>query len=137
MQKAKGRKNGTLVFVAYKTYTHSAEDSMIDWSRVATLREEIGAEDFDDVVELFLEEVDAAVDELAAQQHDNDLESKLHFLKGSALSLGFQSFSELCQAGEKTAAMNQDTIIDLQEILHCYTQSRTVFVNDLPDKMAG
>ena len=31
---------------------------MIDWNRVAALREEVGAEDFDEVVELFLQEVD-------------------------------------------------------------------------------
>ena len=29
---------------------------MIDWARVSELRDEVGAEDFDEVVELFLEE---------------------------------------------------------------------------------
>ena len=34
---------------------------MIDWTRVSELRDEVGAEDFDEVVELFLEEVDEAI----------------------------------------------------------------------------
>ena len=34
---------------------------MIDWARVSELRDEVGAEDFDEVVELFLEEVDEAI----------------------------------------------------------------------------
>ncbi|MGZ2255719.1 Hpt domain-containing protein [Roseobacter sp. A03A-229] len=110
---------------------------MIDWDRVATLREEVGAEDFEEVVELFLEEVDSAIDALAAQKQHDDLEEKLHFLKGSALSLGFRSFSELCQAGETAAANAADALIDLNEILQCYSQSRQSFLSDLQDKLAG
>ena len=34
---------------------------MIDWARVSELRDEVGAEDFDEVVELFLEEVEEAI----------------------------------------------------------------------------
>ena len=34
---------------------------MIDWASVSELRDEVGAEDFDEVVELFLEEVDEAI----------------------------------------------------------------------------
>lgn len=110
---------------------------MIDWDRVATLKEEVGAEDFEEVVELFLEEVDGAIDALGAQQQHDDLEAKLHFLKGSALSLGFRSFSDLCQAGETAAAQSVAAVIDLNEILHCYAQSRQSFLNDLAAKIAS
>lgn len=34
---------------------------MIDWARVSERRDEVGEEDFDEVVELFLEEVDEAI----------------------------------------------------------------------------
>lgn len=34
---------------------------MIDWNRAAELREEVGAEDFSEVVDLFLEECDDAI----------------------------------------------------------------------------
>ena len=40
---------------------------MIDWSRVEELRDKIGAEDFDEVVELFLSEVEDRID-LAAHE---------------------------------------------------------------------
>ncbi|MEM9638138.1 MAG: Hpt domain-containing protein [Pseudomonadota bacterium] len=109
---------------------------MIDWDRVATLKEEVGAEDFEEVVELFLEEVDSAIDALAAQKQHEDLEEKLHFLKGSALSLGFRSFSDLCQAGESAAAQSASSTIDLNEILQCYAQSRQSFLTELPAKVA-
>ncbi len=72
---------------------------MIDWSRVTTLREEVGAEDFDEVVELFLEEVDDVVARLESGPAHDTLSEDLHFLKGSAMSLGFRQFSALCQAG--------------------------------------
>ena len=36
---------------------------MIDWSRVNELRDEVGAEDFEEVVELFLEEVEEVIEE--------------------------------------------------------------------------
>ncbi|WP_299672415.1 Hpt domain-containing protein [uncultured Roseobacter sp.] len=110
---------------------------MIDWDRVATLKEEVGAEDFDEVVELFLDEVDAAIDDLAAQKQHPDLEDKLHFLKGSALSLGFRSFSDLCQAGESAAANASGVVVDLDEILRCYAQSREAFLSDLQSKVAS
>ncbi|MCV3270028.1 Hpt domain-containing protein [Roseobacter sinensis] len=110
---------------------------MIDWDRVATLKDEVGAEDFDEVVDLFLEEVDSAIDALAAQQQHDDLEAKLHFLKGSALSLGFRSFSDLCQAGEAAAASTPDAVVDLNEILQCYAQSRAAFLSDLPIRLVS
>lgn len=110
---------------------------MIDWDRVATLKEEVGAEDFEEVVELFLEEVDSAIDALAAQQQHDDLEEKLHFLKGSALSLGFRSFSDLCHAGESAAAQSATPMVDLDEILQCYAQSRQSFLDDLQVKIAS
>ena len=34
---------------------------MIDWNRISTLRDEVGAEDFDEVVELFLDEVEEVI----------------------------------------------------------------------------
>lgn len=37
---------------------------MINWKRVNELRDEIGPEDFAEVVELFLEEVEQVIDKL-------------------------------------------------------------------------
>jgi HPt (histidine-containing phosphotransfer) domain-containing protein len=107
---------------------------MIDWTRVSDLREEIGAEDFAEVVEIFLEEVEAAMESLGGDHAS--LEAQLHFLKGSALNLGFVDFSDLCGAGESRAA-NGATDIDLAEIAQCYAASQDTFLEGLATRFAA
>jgi HPt (histidine-containing phosphotransfer) domain-containing protein len=109
---------------------------MIDWTRVNALRDEVGAEDFEEVVELFLQEVDAEVADLPSISPGTDLGEKLHFLKGSALSLGFEHFSTLCQSGEARLATDPDTSVDLQPILSSYHASREVFLAELDARTA-
>ncbi|WP_187428457.1 hypothetical protein ROLI_043730 [Roseobacter fucihabitans] len=110
---------------------------MINWERVATLREEVGAEDFDEILALFLEEVDSAISELSEAENQTGLEEKLHFLKGSALSLGFDHFSALCQNGETAISQDAGATIDLDEIRVSYAESRRVFVKEVAMKLAG
>ncbi|MEO9818749.1 MAG: Hpt domain-containing protein [Paracoccaceae bacterium] len=110
---------------------------MIDWAQVQQLRGEVGAEDFDEVVELFLEEVDEIVDRLRTSTSRDNLESDLHFLKGSALNLGFADFSSLCQTGEQMSANGQAQDVDLASILNCYDASRAIFLNDMSDKLSA
>ena len=105
---------------------------MIDWNRVTQLRDEIGAEDFDEVVEIFLEEVEEEIDELRANPAPDSLEAKLHFLKGSALNLGFDDFSKLCKDGEVTEARGDPSEIDLGPIVESYMTSKTAFLDALP-----
>lgn len=101
---------------------------MIDWARVDELRGEIGGEDFAAIVDIFLEEVDAAVAELDRNRQTATLEAQLHFLKGSALNLGFARFSELCQAGESSAAKGAGDSVDLDAIRDSYRASRAQFL---------
>ena len=100
---------------------------MIDWDRVYELRGEVGEEDFGEVIELFLEEVDEVMTRLSAEGSDN-LEEDLHFLKGSALNLGFAEFGTLCQAGEKAAASGQGDTVDLAQVISAYHASRSDFM---------
>jgi len=58
---------------------------------------------------------------------ENDIESALHFLKGSALNLGFKDLANLCQIGEKAAALGQYETIDLRQIVVTYESSRKAF----------
>lgn len=105
---------------------------MINWDQVKQLRSEVGEEDFDEVVDLFLEEVQEVVNDLQTPSPDRtELESKMHFLKGSALNLGFEKFSSICATGEKAAAAGQADTIDIQGVLDCYTASRDAFLKDL------
>ncbi|MEQ8292319.1 MAG: Hpt domain-containing protein [Roseovarius sp.] len=104
---------------------------MIDWNRVSELREEVGEDNFDEVIDLFLFEVE---DELARLRHCRDAETlaaRLHFLKGSALNLGFAAFSDLCQAGETAAGKSAEPETDTDAILTCYDQSKQAFVRGL------
>lgn len=101
---------------------------MIDWSRVQDLRDEIGADAFAEVVELFLEEVDTEIDKLRQRATTLDLEGQLHFLKGSALNLGFAAFSDLCHRGEQAAATGRSDTINLPEVLLCYERSKSAFL---------
>lgn len=110
---------------------------MIDWNRVAELRDEVGPEDFDEVVDLFLTEVDEEIGELDAQVTVDDLAAKLHFLKGSALSLGFSEFSDLCAASEKQVATHGVNDVDIASIVGSYNTSRALFVEQLPAQIAA
>ena len=104
---------------------------MIDWDRVSELRDEVGAEDFDEVVELFLGEVESELVDLLEPADAAALENRLHFLKGSALNLGFSAFADLCQSGETAAKSGATDGIDLPEIDACYQRSKADFLSSL------
>ncbi|MBL4690775.1 MAG: Hpt domain-containing protein [Rhodospirillales bacterium] len=101
------------------------------------LREEVGAEDFDEVVELFLEEVEEVIDRLRQDVDLSQLEQDLHFLKGSALSLGFADFSSLCHDGEKQSADGHADTVDLSAIITGFSKSKTQFVAELSEQTSG
>lgn len=83
-------------------------------------------------MELFLEEVEEVVTRLKQDADVNELENDLHFLKGSAMNLGFSEFSALCQDGELRAAEGRGDEINLSKVVECYTVSKIAFVTDLP-----
>lgn len=102
---------------------------MIDWDRVSELRDEIGAEDFAEVVEIFLEEVEEELAKLNDGMAQDALLSGLHFLKGSALNLGFESFSDMCQDYE-TAARNAEAV-QVSSLKATYASSKSEFLSAL------
>ena len=105
---------------------------MINWKQVNELRQEVGEEDFEEVVELFLEEVQEVVDDLRADTTEaSTLESKMHFLKGSALNLGFEEFSSLCAQGEKNAALGAVERSEIDAVISSYEASKAVFVQQI------
>lgn len=110
---------------------------MIDWSRVIELQEEVGADDFDEVVELFLEEVEAVIERLRDSPEPERLEEDLHFLKGSAMSLGFREFSTLCQVGERASSSGCATAVDIAGIIHSFETSKTQFIGHLAERLVA
>ena len=110
---------------------------MIDWTRVTALRDEVGAEDFEEVVELFIEEVDEIVARLRDTPDPATYEEDMHFLKGSALNLGFSEFAALCEAGEQAAAGGHADGIDVGAVLASYDASRNAFLSERATHLAA
>ncbi len=103
---------------------------MINWSRVRELKEEIGEDGFDEVVELFLEEVEGVIQKLQGNDR-SQLEQDLHFLKGSALNLGFEEFATLCFQGEQLSSDGNADQVDLKSVLESYDVSKKTFLESL------
>jgi histidine phosphotransfer protein HptB len=109
---------------------------MIDWERVKELRGEIGADDFAEVVVMFLEEADEAITRLSHSGGAKAMEADLHFLKGAALNLGFTALSGLCQDGERRAA-GGDTGVDLDAVRNTYFASKSAFEGGMDQAFAA
>ncbi|AML50884.1 Hpt domain-containing protein [Falsihalocynthiibacter arcticus] len=101
---------------------------MIDWDRVNELREEVGIEDFQEVADLFLEEVDEVIERLKSTNGTISLEEEMHFLKGSALNLGFTLMGQVCQQGEKAASGGRKEEVDLPRLFKAYEDSKVEFL---------
>ncbi len=87
---------------------------MIDWARVAELRDEVGEDDFDEVVDLFMQEVEETLAPYRKNSACDDPSTILHSMKGSAWNLGFTAMSGLCEELENDDlpdTMNMDPII--------------------------
>ena len=113
------------------------EGDVIDWTRITVLRAEIGEDDLHEVIELFLEETDEVISRLDEGVEVADLESLLHFLKGSALNLGFSDLAEVCQNGERMAASGNGGCVDLERVINLYCASRTAFRDGLSLHLAA
>ena len=110
---------------------------MIDWMRVTELRDEVGKEDFDEIVELFLEEVDEVIELLRGGDGLDELEAHMHFLKGSALNIGFSEFAKLCQIGETLSAEGEIEEVDVDGVLSVYDTSRCHFLAEAQQRLAA
>ncbi|MCB1357092.1 MAG: Hpt domain-containing protein [Maritimibacter sp.] len=101
---------------------------MIDWNRVSELKDEIGEEDFSEVAEMFIAEVEEVIDRLKAAPVPARYEEDLHFIKSSALNLGFSELSALCQQGERQAAAGDAEGVDLAPVFASYAASKDAFL---------
>lgn len=106
---------------------------MINWERVEELKTDVGEEEFPEVVELFLDEVDEVIgrlrDTAKAGPRAEVSEEDMHFLKGSALNLGLDAFAGLCSQAEKAAAAAGGRApVDLGAILDAYAASRNALL---------
>ncbi len=110
---------------------------MIDWMRVRELREEIGTDAFEEVLDLFLEEAETALAVLRTATQEDDLEAQLHFLKGSALNLGFAALADLCAEGEDRTRAGQRDAVDISGIVAGYEASKAAFLAGIAKGIAA
>lgn len=112
---------------------------MIDWERIQELQAEIGAEAFDELAVIFLEEVDEAVLALSRDGNDDPAVQmeRFHFLKGAALNLGFAVLADLCAIAEEQAALGEATGDLAGEVATSYTQSRQDFLRYMAQRGAA
>ena len=73
---------------------------MLDDARIAELGDEIGPEDFAEVLALFLEEIDEELSRFDIASPPDRVAAQLHALKGSARNIGFSAFADLCEQAE-------------------------------------
>ena len=110
---------------------------MIDWTRVAQLRDEIGPEDFDEVAGLFLTEVEETLMQLTGAESDAaQMQGLFHFLKGSTLNLGFEDMSKVCAKGEVDAAKGVVSVT-ANELRSLYAASKKAFETGFAQRFAA
>ena len=99
---------------------------MISWDRVNELRREVGEEDFAEVVTIFLDEVETVLGRMAGASGPDSYREDLHFLKGSALNLGFRAVAALCD--DKGAAARSGSVRHVADIRQIYERSKIEFL---------
>lgn len=110
---------------------------MIDWDRVSELRDEFGADDFREVVDMFLDEVRCEIAALDPDISPREMEVKFHFLKGASLNLGLNAFADMCSVAEACARKGQADAVDLNAITSCYRSSIAEFSSVLDSSDAA
>ena len=106
---------------------------MIDWIQVRQLQEDVGADEIDEVVELFLDEVDEAMESLQTEYEtmtSSDRSAAFHFLKGCASNLGFKRFADQCSEGEKLTKKGNEPEFEIADLIQLYALSKASFLED-------
>lgn len=96
----------------------------MDWTRIDELREEVGDEALEEILEVFISEIDDFLDTLKGRDDNTSLAGDLHFLRGAALNIGFKSLAEACQAGESLIKSGRRDEVDISGIFTKYDECR-------------
>ena len=102
---------------------------MIDWTRITELQQDIGAENLSEVTALFLEEVEAVLTQLSNAAPPGALAEQFHFLRGSALNIGFRRVAELCEMAEHVAASGEPCDAPIARLRQAYAESKALLLS--------
>lgn len=105
---------------------------MIDWTKVTDLRYELGAENFHEMVGIFVQELDEVIGELDERVELATLPELLVFMTDSSDRLGFSAFAEACRERELALDPQGIEFIDVEHLIILYCESRVAFWDRLP-----
>lgn len=108
---------------------------MIDWTRVTDLHAEIGEDGFNEIIDMFLMEMNNIVAQLQDGSNPQRIEVNLHALRGGLLNLGFTHVSTLCQQGEVMAAKGFADQVDTASIVQGYDASCNLLLSELTQRV--
>lgn len=103
---------------------------MLDWDRITELRHEVGEDEFQLILELFLDEVEGVMMRLS-RHNATRLETDLHFLKGCAWNLGFAAFGNLCDVSERMTADGGAQDVSIEALMASYSDSKQALMRAL------
>ena len=95
---------------------------LVNPARVEALCQEIGEDGFPEVLEMFLSESAQVVARLQGTTDPAAIAADLHFLKGSALTMGLDELAAYCLRVEQGAAFDPSVLDDL------FTRSRAALL---------
>jgi len=101
---------------------------MIDWQRIAQLENDLGADELPELITLFLNEVGGAVSAM-----DKPTEDDLHFLRGSASTLGFRDLARLAGLGEEALRQDGAVVVDCISIRTAFTAESSELLLKYPN----
>lgn len=105
---------------------------LINHKRLVALKSEVGEDGFGEVVDLFFEESDEVLTRLlkpGMMDHAPDI----HFLRGSALTLGLDDLADWCARYEQHVLMPQD----LADLASLYQRSKQAFEQEVAAAIAA
>lgn len=102
-------------------------DAMIDWTRISDLESDLGADELSGLISMFLDEVGTAVAALR-----DPTEADMHFLRGSASTLGFAELARLAGQGEDNLKLDRAAQIDCATIKSVYVSEKEELLTKFP-----
>jgi HPt (histidine-containing phosphotransfer) domain-containing protein len=108
--------------------------SGVDLERLTSLRDDIGAEDFADVVLLFFSEIGEKLEQMRAEPETLS-EGDFHFLRGSAANLGFTEMARACAAAEAACTAGSDP--DLKAVTASFDAAQALARAEVPELSAA
>ncbi|WP_371155601.1 Hpt domain-containing protein [Jannaschia sp. 2305UL9-9] len=95
---------------------------MMDTARIEELRQEIGEDDLSLVLGIFAAEAEEVIARIGAGLSEAELGQAVHFLRSSALNIGFTALADQADSAVRLSEQAQSIARDLQDTLNVSMQ---------------